>query len=506
MEIELPATAELVRGLLTPGTSAWLVGGYVRDALLGRTSHDLDFAVAGDALALARRAANALGGAFYALDDTRDTGRVILAPADGPRQVLDFAGLRGPDIQADLQARDFSINAIAVDLLQPQALVDPTGGEDDLRSRRLRACSATAIDSDPVRALRAVRLAAQFDLHIESDTRQRLRQAASALARVSSERARDELMRIFAGRRPAGAIRTLDVLGLLHPLLPELTSTKGCQQSRPHTLDVWEHSLAAVERLDKLLQVLGPAPDSDSAADLTLGLASVRLGRYRAPLGQHLDERLSDERPVRALLLFAALIHDVGKPATRHQEADGRVRFLEHEQVGAKLVAARAFQFRLSTVEVDRLRRIVQHHLRPLLLSETTVTRRATYRFFRDAGPAGVDVVLLSLADRLATYGAELPQPAWQSLVDTAATLLAAYFEAPADRVTPPALITGHDLMTELVLPSGPLIGQLLEAVREAQASGEVSDREAAIDLSRRLIASGQLSGRSPPKDPDFRL
>jgi tRNA nucleotidyltransferase/poly(A) polymerase len=125
--------------------------------LLGRTIHDLDFALAGDAIRSGRRVADALGGAFYPLDTERGTGRVILTQADGARQVLDFARLRGPDLESDLRGRDFTINAIALDLHHPQQLIDPLNGANDLRAQQLRACSLTSLSDDPLRGLRRAR-------------------------------------------------------------------------------------------------------------------------------------------------------------------------------------------------------------------------------------------------------------------------------------------------------------------------------------------------------------
>lgn len=481
---------ERVRALLPAGIPVWLVGGTVRDALLRRETHDLDFAVQGDALALARKVAASLGAVFFPLDDERETGRVILELPDGSRENLDFARLRTPDLLSDLKARDFTLNAIAVNVQTPDELIDPLNGEADLRTGLLRACGPTSISDDPARCLRAIRLAAQLDFRIEKSTREQIRAQAGTLGRVSAERVRDEFLRILGGRKPASALRALDALGLLSGIVPEVQPMKGCAQPAPHIRDVWEHTLLAVEKMEDLLGLLGPVHDPDAAADLTLGLATVRLGRFRPLLDEHLFARLSDERPARALLVFSTLMHDSGKPQTRSVDEDGRIRFFGHEDAGAGLASGRANALRLANAEVARIRATVQNHMRPLLLAQSPpITRRAIYRFFRDAGPAGVEVVLLSLADTLATYGHTLPQPVWQGQVETAFTLLAGYYETREQSVSPPALLDGSDLMNEFQLPQGRLIGQLLEEVREAQAAGELQDREAAIEFVRRRLA-----------------
>lgn len=485
-----PEVMEAVRRAAPGGTPVYLVGGAVRDLLLGRPIHDLDFALPGQAIAVARRVADALGAAFFPLDRERDTGRALYAPpgAHSPaRLCLDFAALRGPDLDSDLRDRDLTINAIAIDLRAPHTLIDPLSGASDLRARRLRACAPTAFTHDPARIVRAVRQAAGLEFQIEAETRAWLRAAIPELGRVSIERLRDELFKMLDGPRPAAALRSLDALGGLDALLPEVSALHGVRQSPPHVSDVWEHTLNLTQRLHDLLNVLQPEHNPEAAASWAMGLASVRLGRYRPQIASHFAQALTPERSLRALLLLAALYHDAGKPATARPDGTGRIRFFEHEPAGARLAGERGERLHLSSAEIERLRQVVQHHMRPLLLAQgdEPPTRRAIYRFFRDAGPAGVDVVLLSLADVLATYGPGLPQPAWIRQLDVARALLEAWWEQTETQVAPPALLTGHDLMQALGLPPGPQVGRLLEEIREAQAAGEITDRPQAIAYAR---------------------
>jgi putative nucleotidyltransferase with HDIG domain len=489
--LELPDLVGQVRAHLPTGLPAWLVGGAVRDTLLRRPTRDYDFVVAGDALAGARSVAGALGGAFYPLDAERGVGRVVLIRDDG-RVTLDISSLRGPDLLADLSARDFTLNALAVDLAQLRVLIDPLKGERDLQAKLIRACSPTAIADDPLRAIRAVRLAAELRFRIDKATLAQVRAQAHVLANVSAERRRDELLHCLAGPRPAAAIRSLDLLGLLPALIPELPALHGVTQSPPHVYDVWEHTLTVLDRLGEVLAALDPVYNIDAVSDVTLGLASVRLGRHRQALGQHLAASLNSDHPLRSLLLLASLLHDIGKPATRTVEPSGRIRFFNHDQVGARLTQERLTALRFSTEEVARVRAIVAHHLRPLnLVSETDVTRRAIYRYFRQTGPAGIDVVMLSLADCLGTYG-DRPPPVdeWNRLLDVCSQLLTAYFEAPAESIHPPVLLTGDELMGEFGVQAGPGLGRLLADLREAQAAGDVVDREAAAAWVRAYLAA----------------
>lgn len=491
----LPRPVAELLDQLRQSTPAWLVGGAVRDAFLDRETLDLDFVVDGDALGLARRVADGLGGSFYPLDPVRGTGRVILIEADGRRRTLDFSRLRGPDINADLMARDFSLNAMAVALDAPDHLVDPAGGLRDLKHRSLRACGPHAVSDDPVRALRAVRLAADMDLRLEPATRRQVVAAAGMLASLSPERVRDELLRLLDLPRPVRPLRALEALGLLDRVFPELAGLKGLEQPPPHALDVWGHTLAVVDRLGDLLTVLGDEHDAEAASDLILGEAVFRLGRFRRGLNARLETSLSQGRRVRQLLFFSALYHDVGKASTVTTEA-GRIRFIGHEAVSASLAVQRATALRLSGDEIECIRRTVLHHLRPALLEEAVpVSPRAVYRFFRDAGDAGVDVVLVSLADFLGTHALPAPQQAWKTRLDVARILLESRFEGPPERLAPIPLVRGGELAESLGIPPGPEIGRLLEQIREAQAAGEVRTSEEAIELARRLRTNHEAAG-----------
>ena len=480
---EFPEIFERVRQALPAGLSVYLVGGAVRDILLSKLTNDLDFALAGDVLKLSRRLADNLNGAYFPLDEARDTARIVLIAEDGSRQKLDLAALRGPDIETDLKGRDYTINAMAIALDEPQKLLDPCGGGADLRARLLRACSVASLKEDPLRILRGIRLAAGFNLKIVPGTRQLMKDASGLLTGVSAERVRDELFRILETTRPSASLRALDMLGALRYILPELQTLKGVEQSPPHRWDVWEHTLNVLHQLELLFSVLAVQPDPEKSANWAMGLVSMRLGRYRGQLAQHFKEAsLNLDRSPISLLMLAALYHDVAKPLTRQIDEDGRVRFFDHEQAGAKIAAQRGKELRLSNLELERLQVIVRNHMRPLLLTNASQlpTRRAIYRFFRDAGPAGVDICLLSLADALATYGPGLPQDLWAKHLDVVRMLLEAWWEQPQESVAPAPLLDGHTLISDFGLRPGPQIGRLLELVREGQASGEIKDLAAA--------------------------
>jgi tRNA nucleotidyltransferase/poly(A) polymerase len=495
---EMPVKSPLldhVRALLPADLPVYLVGGAVRDAVLGRETHDLDFATPPGALKLARKLADKLPGDFFPLDEQNDTARIVLQNPDGSRDFLDFAGFRGDSLEADLRGRDFTINAVAMDL-HTGHILDPLGGVSDIRAKRIRACAETALSDDPARILRAVRQAAAFGFSIDPETRKLMKAAVPLLGNISPERQRDELFKMLAGPKPDACIRALELLGVLPVLLPELPALKGVEQSAPHVHDVWTHTLAVLRHLEGILAALAPDYDeSKGNADLFNGLLVLRLGRYRQQIGAHLGATLNPDRSARALLFFGALYHDVNKPQTRSTEPNGRIRFLGHDEQGALTAVKRGMALHLSNDELDRLKLLVRHHMRVHFHTNrkaekaTDPTRKAIYRFFRETGEAGVSLILLALADVRATYDHTLTQEYWTANLDVARILLEAYYEKAEQIIHPPQLLNGHDLINDLKMKPGPEIGKLLEAIRETQAGGALATREEALAFARGWLA-----------------
>ncbi|HLF29296.1 MAG TPA: HD domain-containing protein [Anaerolineae bacterium] len=476
-------------------TRAWLVGGSVRDVLLGRAIHDFDLAVEHDAIGAARATAARLAAPMYVLDAERDTARIVTFDPDGVRIFIDFAGLREPTIEADLAKRDFTINAMAVDLVQPDRLIDPFGGRRDLEAGVLRAVSDRSLRDDPVRMLRGVRLASGLSFRIEEQTQQFIRDAAVLIRDASAERGRDELAQIIGLPGAARSLSLLDELGVLNEVLPELRALRGVTQSPPHHWDVFEHTLRTLDVLEFLLGRAGgievqprAEPPIETVPDWAWADLDRMLGPLQLTLREHLNRILSDERPVWLMLKWAALYHDAGKPSTRSLDSDGRIRNFGHEEVGAEMIAGRLRALRFSGDEAAYATAIVRHHMRPHHLANNGASRRAVYRFFRDTAGAGVAVLLHALADDLATNGPDLAAADWTHRLELTREMLADYFNRRKETIDPQPLITGHDIMDALELRPGPEVGRVLEAIREAQAAGEVHTREEALALARRVM------------------
>ncbi len=492
VDLNLSPLVDKVRAVL-PDQEIYLVGGAVRDMLLGRVSHDLDFTVPAQAISLARKVANALDADYVTLDEEHDTGRVIYTAEDGTRTYLDFASFRGKTLEDDLRDRDFTINAMAYDL-RAEAILDPLEGAVDLRAKRIRACTPASLSDDPIRVLRGVRQAAAFSFQIDKSTRALMKEAAPLLGKVSPERQRDELFKMLDGPKPDKSIRALEMLGVLPYFLPELTALKGVEQTAPHIHDVWLHTLAVLQHLESILSVLAVGYSADSTNDLYTGLLTLRIGRYREQIAKHFNTLLNTDRSVSGLLFLTALYHDVSKPQTRTVEESGRVRFFDHDELGAQVAAERMLALHLSTDETHRLRTVIKNHMRfhfhtsRMEADGQPPSRRAIYRFFRETGSAGVELVLLGLADLRGTHGPNLKQETWTAALDVARILLENYFEKPEETIAPPRLLDGHDLMSSLALKPGPVVGDVLEAIREAQATGKVSTREEALAFGKNWL------------------
>lgn len=501
-----PAFVTLLNALAAETDPLYVVGGVVRDALLAKTQRltDLDVVVAAHANPVARRVADRLGWAYYPLDAERDMARLVFTASKTPL-VCDVAAMRGGELNTDLQARDFTVNAMALRWQHHGSaeLVDPAGGRDDLAARLLRRVTPWSLADDPVRLLRAVRLAVQLDFAIEAETLLQILRIGDTLRLASAERVRDELWKMLASPTPDRALEMLRSYRLLHLLLPEVAEMEGVEQSVPHDADVYQHTLRTVRYAVHLRDWLaGAAPIDDYPAGAIIAESlSSHLPKVRQTL---LGTTASERREIDWLVWFA-LWHDVGKPATRSIErfADGavRYRFLNHEEVGAEIAARRMEALRFSRYESSLVQSVIRAHMRPHHLHTSfgadSLSRRASYRFFRDSAlvnhgrateaHVGIDTVLLALADYQAIF-AQSPPPDWRDYVRHVAELIA-YGLAPhglAEMRLP--LVDGHTLMAYFKLAPGPQVGALLEQLREAQAAGEIATPEEGLALAAELL------------------
>jgi poly(A) polymerase len=492
---------ELVRRALV-GRPVWLVGGAVRDRVLGRPVGDFDVVIDGDPGEAARaivRAARAAGGgaACFALSERFGAWRVV--EREHSWQV-DVERLRGGALEDDLALRDFTVNAVA-EPLEGGAPFDPLGGLEDLRMGRLRLAGPGAFEDDPLRVLRLVRVAVELGLEPESDAIAAARKQAGRLAEVSPERVFVELRRVIASDLALRGIEMLAHLGAADVVLPELEAMRGVEQSRYHHRDVYGHTLEVLQHTIELTAggashtadspTAGAASDTDvlpaaSRGSRGVGVAEMLGEENRMAVLALLAEPLADGMTRGEALRWAALLHDAAKPATRAVRPwDRRVTFIGHDTLGADLARDVLGRLRASVRLREHVAALVRHHLALgfLVHEPQPLVRTTVFDYLRRCGQVGVDVTLLSVCDRLATRGVKATE-AIDAHMTLAQAMLGDALRWRGDG--PPApLLRGDELAVELGIAIGPRIGELLADLARAQYAGEVTTREQAIAFAR---------------------
>lgn len=450
------------------GENAWLVGGTVRDLLMGRPLVDIDLVVPDDAEQAAGALARAAKAHVFPLSERFGAWRVI---AHDRTWQSDVSPLRGGSIEVDLRLRDFTVNAMAVPLSTGEPLIDPHGGAADLEAKVLRVTADSAYRDDPLRTLRLARFACELGFSAEPATVTLAAQSVDAIATVAAERSFYELRRLVVCDEVMRGLQLMDEIGLVAALLPELEALKGVEQNPYHHADVWGHTL------DVLKRVLDLERDPEAVfGDLAEQLSAI------------LTEPLADELTRGQALRLAALTHDIGKPGTRRMMGE-RVLFIGHDELGAQMSAALSARFHASSALSDFLAAIARHHLRlGFLVHERPLDRGHVYRYLRACEPVEVEVTVLSVADRLATRGERTRDEAIEAHLEVARLVAGEAIQWRRNPPVPP--LRGDELIKSLGLTPGPAVGELLERLREAAYVGEVSTPEQALELARKEMES----------------
>ena len=464
------APVAIARAALAGEVEAWVIGGAPRDALLGLPVTDVDLAVDRDARGAARRLAAAADAHPFELSGEFGTWRVV---ARDRGWTIDVAELRAPTIEEDLRLRDFTANAIAVPLAGGAPL-DPTGGAEDLAARRLRAASQRAFGDDPLRILRAARIAAALRLEVEAETVGLARASAGRAGEPAGERQLAELAGMVSGPEPVRAVALLAELGAMEAVLPELAALRGVGQSANHHLDAYEHTIEVLRRL------LAVERDLDTYAGPAAADVAALL---RQPLAAGLTRRDG--------LRLAALLHDIGKPATRTERPEGRVSFIGHDAVGAEMTRALLRRLRAPRRLAEYGAAIARDHLvLGFMVRERPLPPRRVWDYLRRTGTEAVDTTLFTVADRLSAQGGSVPEAAIAGHVELAREMLAA--AVAWEREGPPApLLRGDEIAAEVGIAPGPELGEALRELEAAQFAGDVGGREDAIAHLRAWRRSG---------------
>jgi poly(A) polymerase len=436
------------------GARVYLVGGALRDLLLGIPSYDFDFIVFGDAEGFALTFAARAGGRLVVLDDRERIYRVVAAGV-----VFDFSAPKGADLPSDLAMRDFTVNAMAADVsLSPSPVLSLPGAEEDLARGNIRAVSDRAFVDDPLRLLRAFRLSAVLGFSIDGPTKERIAAGRSMIAQIARERIRDEWARLLSCPRSFPAVTAMDETGLLEEMFPEIAAMKGVDQNRWHDLDVWGHCLATLHQIETI--ITDPERFFPSRGRETSDY-------FAEPLGGGWTKG--------ALVKLAALVHDVGKPETRAVGSDGQASFHGHENTGAEIFVAIGRRLLLGKRATRYGRILIKNHMRLLSLSVSpTLTRRAVARLYRDTGDALPALLVLGLADTRA--GRADPERERES-IRVIEDVLSVVDEIK--RAVVP-LLSGTEIMRLCGIPEGRLVGRLKSDLSEAQAEGSITNKPAA--------------------------
>jgi len=463
-------TADTYLPGLPPLTSQplYLVGGSVRGLLLKQARiTDIDILIPTGSETIARAFADTIGGSFFYLDEERKITRVVMHAPDGPLQ-FDFTDFIGPDLLADLGRRDFTMNAMALDLrrfLQTRTtdgVVDPFGGQEDIRNRIVRATAAVVLEEDPLRLLRACRFAAALGFEIEAGTAASIRERSALVTRPAPERIRDEFFRILSCPQGGRNLGLMDDLGLLTRLLPELEMLRGFSPGRYHVFDVRTHSLKAADYMDGVL------------ADLPRIVPD-----HTAGIVEHLGEELEQHVERLSLLRFSCLLHDIAKPETLSRDEAGHIHFYGHDSLGADRARVACSRFRLSRASEAVVAKVIKQHMRLFNLSTPGgPSKNALYRYCRDLGDALPESLILSQADARATI--ELMPPGAFTNTEKPMAAVFEYYYGKFLKTESKPLVTGQDLIGRGLRP-GPQFREILDTIKEQQAIGALNDREGAL-------------------------
>ncbi len=450
---------------------AFLVGGSIRDMLCGRSPLDYDVAVLGDPLEFARQIAARTKGRLIEIGKP---GQMIIRVVS-ETAIIDIVQAKDASIQKDLMARDFTINAMAYDLSAGQ-LVDPMGAQHDLNNRIIRMVSEDIFKRDPVRLLRAYRIAAQFAFEIESKTKAAIAENAPLIRQSASERVRDELFKLLQSDGSHPYLCQMADNDLLFTIMPELVDLKRCRQNQHHQFNAWEHTLLAFYHLEKLLKSRTESA-TGAGAQLAGGIAEAQF----------------------SLLKFSMLIHDIGKPSTQKADRNGTLHFYGHEQRSAQMAEHICRRLRCSNQVAETVQFLVRHHLGPLHLytarRQQNATPRAVTRFFIKCGAFLAELLVMAAADALGkTEKHSRRNSAFMAFLVQLKQDFETEFKPRASRSQ---LISGQDLIAEFGLNPSPLFKKILDRVEEERLSRSEMTRQEAVQLVRELIKAEGRSQRS---------
>ncbi len=447
-----------IRKVVPPSMKIYLVGGAVRDILLERRIRDFDFTVEGLVRPIGKHIADELGGAYYVLDDERDMVRVIIDDEEKGQFDVDISLLAGDTIEDDLRDRDFTLNAMAIEISDRPALVDPLGGLADVQNKVLHMCGPESLDNDPLRALRAVRMSLEFGLTMDPELQAAMHNTSDHLHESSMERYRDELFKIIRLNKNAEALTICEEFGLLKFIFPDSSDFQN----------PWDREW--IENTDLFSVLLTKQDRSLSIENEYASYASGRLGNYRGALLAFFDKRLALYHTRRMLMIYSAIasVLAAGDPETIRKWCY-RLAFSSSE-ANFSFLMLNAFEYLKS------------------LQSATKYNDVDIYRYFKQYKEGGVSGLLIFLSSKYAEQDKPESYKRWCEWVVFVQNYISAYFTRYMEVIAPKPLMSGTDIQNLLNLPAGPIIGQIKDSLVEAQINGAVKNLSEAESFARHYV------------------
>ncbi len=459
-------TIRIIRPFFTKKNEpAYIVGGFLRDCLTdtNKKYSDIDIVTEkGHAKNLSIELSDSINGYFIELDDINKIYRVVF-----PDKInyVDIADCTGSCIEDDLKRRDFTMNALAYDI-KNDTLIDVAGSVEDIKKHLIREISPQNILDDPIRILRAFRFQSTLGFEFSDDLKQIVKEHAMLLNNTAKERINVELVKLFGGKNIVETLYALDEVKLLELLFPQVTEIKKIPPNSHHHLDLFNHSIETVKQVQCFY---------DKACD---------------EVKSHLDEEIFGASSRLSYLKIGAFLHDVGKPSTWQIEPEtGRHRFIMHDSAGAKIIEPTLKNLKFSKKQTAYIQKIIKNHIYPAGVVTADGANEKTYlRFYRKMGNEVIDLIAVAYADRMSALGPEITQEMIQKNIDGLKGLLNGYLKEKSKLAPLPKLLDGNEIMEILNIPASPVLGEIIEKLKEAQISSDVNTKEEAIEFIKNLI------------------
>lgn len=442
--------------ILSKLNKGFLVGGSVRDALIGKPFIDRDIAVRG-AEGYAHKLAEELNATFIVLDSEFKIYRLVM---EDKINYLDISEIQGKSIEDDLARRDFVLNAIAYNL-ETNEIIDPYGGIQDIKKRVISHIKDENFEDDPLRIMRAFRFASTTGFELSCGVKQCIGKYKHLLLKPAKERINYELMKLFGGANCSKILLDMDEFGILEEIFPQVKEMKQVTPNSHHHLDLFHHVVETVRQIEVLYY--------SSSEQEKLHLDNIDFGGF--PRINHIK--------------LAGFLHDIGKFSTWTFEEDtGRHRFIKHDDVGAKQCVPLLKDLKFSKKQIDYISSMIKNHIYPSnVIASPDLNEKIMMRYIRKMEDNVIDNIILAKADRLSALGEAITEEIVNENINGLDRLLEFYLLKRETLKPLPKLIDGIEVMKIKGIGQSPLLGKIISALKEAQLNGDVVTKEDAINF-----------------------